>query len=95
MIIEVREGDAASEKRMAEAVQTCQHLYKRMRESMSDRAELMLQMQSRTIEQAVESLLSNETRKLEELIQPHFVITSYSIHYTKLYEGLPAVRGLR
>lgn len=72
LIIEVREGDAASEKRMAEAVQTCQHLYKRMRESMSDRAELMLQMQSRTIEQAVESLLSNETRKLEELIQPHF-----------------------
>lgn len=93
--IEAKKGDRDEEKQQNNVKKRCQALYQRMRESLSHRAEFVLQTKAQDLEGAVISLFRCETDKITELakdilgnsqeikaILPTFESMSLSTHIT-------------
>ena len=64
--LEFREGDEAGRKQLEKAMQRCQNLYHRMREGLSNRAELLLQKKSQTMEGIIINSLCSE---IDEIVK--------------------------
>ncbi len=66
---EIKKDDITGIERLEHAEQRCINLYQRMRESLSARAEFVLQKKSQKIEEIIVTVLLDESRHITEIIK--------------------------
>jgi len=66
---EIKKNDSSGIRRLENAEQRCINLYQRMRESLSARAEFVLQKKSKKVEEIIVTVLLDESRHITEIIK--------------------------